>query len=185
MNQGIGSTWARVPIPTGPTKIVNIFTRGVWPINTTLSAIHADGTKTLLASLDPTFNYKNLFFDVPVTAAAVTELILQSNTRDGVMRGFCYGGIGDCKTMNINELAARSSSCYEQLTLDLGLVQIVEKFIFKFSGFVAGNLYTSIDGLNFFNRSSLNKFSTGTQQSLLINRVAARYVRFRFACCWN
>ena len=182
MNQGIGSTWARVPIPTGPTKIVNIYTRGVWPINTTLSAIHADGSKTLLASLGPTFSYKDLFIDVPVTAPAVTELSLQSNTRDGVMRGFCYGGIGDCKTMSINELAARSRSCYEQLTLDLGLVQIVQKLLFQFSGFVTGNIYTSIDGLNFLNRSSLSKFSsTGQQQSLMLNNVAARYVRFRFA----
>lgn len=181
MNQGIGSTFARVPIPTGASKIANIYTRGVWPMNTTLSAIHADGTKTLLANLDPTFSYKDLFIDVPVTVKTVTELLLQSNTRDGVMRGSCYGGIGDCKFMTINELAARSKSCYEQLTLDLGLVQLVGKLVFQFTGFVTGTLYTSIDGLNFLNRSSLNRFATtGAQQSLTLNNIAARYVRFRF-----
>ena len=179
MNQGIGSTWARIPIPTGPSNIVQVFIHGVWPINTTLSGIHVDGSSTVLASLDPTFSYRDIYIDVS-TSSPVTELSLRTNTRDGVMRGFCYANVGDCKTMFINELAARSKDCYEQLTLDLGVVRMVQQLIFQSSGFVAGNIYTSIDGLNFYNRSSLSRYANARgAQTLNLGHVTARYVRFR------
>ena len=112
--------------------------------------------------------------------AAVKSFVIQTNTRDGLMRGYCYAGIGDCKTISIYELAARAQDCYEQLTLDLGSVSYVNRLLFQSSGFVGGSIYSSIDGVNFFNRSSLNKFAgKNTQQTLVLGKVAARYIRFR------
>ena len=179
MNQGIGSTWARIPIPTGPSNIVKMYLRGVWPINSTLSATLVDGSTTVLHNLDPTFSYQEIYIDVS-TSSPVTELSLRTNTRDGIMRGFCYANVGDCKTMFIYELAARSKDCYEQLTLDLGVVRMVQQLIFQSSGFVAGNIYTSIDGLNYYNRSSLSRYANARgAQTLNVGHVTARYVRFR------
>eukprot|EP00597_Dinobryon_sp_UTEXLB2267_P004482 CAMPEP_0170058612 /NCGR_PEP_ID=MMETSP0019_2-20121128/1172_1 /TAXON_ID=98059 /ORGANISM="Dinobryon sp., Strain UTEXLB2267" /LENGTH=119 /DNA_ID=CAMNT_0010263601 /DNA_START=118 /DNA_END=477 /DNA_ORIENTATION=- len=83
--------------------------------------------------------------------------------------------------MSIFELAARSKDCYEQLTLDLGSVNYINRLLFQSSGFVGGSIYSSIDGQNFFNRSSLSQFaSKNTQQTLILGNVAARYVRFRY-----
>jgi hypothetical protein len=47
-------------------------------------------------------------------------LFLQASTKDGVMRGYCCAGTGDCKTLTMNEVGLQTMECYEEVSMDLG-----------------------------------------------------------------
>jgi hypothetical protein len=45
MNEGIGSTWAKIPFASGSSNVKRVYVRGSWPWNTTLSVVRNDGSQ--------------------------------------------------------------------------------------------------------------------------------------------
>ena len=177
LSQGEGRAWASFLFPNGPIVASrSIYIRGSWPVDTQLSGLHPDGSTTPIAILGPSLTYLDLTY--PGTGETLTGLTLQSATRDGVMRGFCYAGIGDCKTVTVTEVAVQSDDCYEQITVDFGAVKVLNNMKVKYSGFQSGSLSTSVDGLTFVTR--LPALTTANTPTVVpIGDVAARYARLK------
>lgn len=110
-----GRSWALFPFLNGSQSVIQIYVRGIWPINTQLFAIAANGASNLVATLGPQFNYQDLYFPGP--SFPIAALKLKSVSIDGVMRGYCYSGVGDCKDLTVTEIAAQISPCLEQVAI--------------------------------------------------------------------
>ena len=96
MNSAQGLTWANFIFPNGPVNTsYGIYLRGIWPVNVTvMGLLDYSGTTRKIGTVGPAKNYLDLTFPGP-RDVLLTGLYLQTQTRDGVMRGFCYSGIGD------------------------------------------------------------------------------------------
>jgi hypothetical protein len=99
-NQGEGRSWASFLIPQGaPLAVFGIYIRGIWPVNTTLSAIGADGTSLLhVATLGPAVNYLDLSYpapsEVPPPPCPLTTVLI-TGTVPALCRSI-YRRSGDC-----------------------------------------------------------------------------------------
>lgn len=175
-----GRSWASFPFTDGGARSVRgIYIRGAWPSNTTLYATTDLGGKVFVGSLGPQHNYKDMNFPAP--NVPISGLFVESATRDGVMRGYCYAGVGDCKTLSVTEVAVQSVDCYEEVAVDLGANFVLTSLAVKFTGFVGGFMATSLDGNSYVDRLDLMTIPSSyfTQQTVPIAQVTARYVRFR------
>jgi hypothetical protein len=106
-------SWVVFPLPKGPQTLTQVYLRGIWPAGTQFFAISDAGVSTLLDTLGPQFNYLDRNYPGPSFPVASFKLVATSV--DGVQRGYCYAGIGDCKDMTITEIAAQTATCYEQV----------------------------------------------------------------------
>lgn len=176
-----GRSWALLPFPAGDARAARqVYLRGNWPVNTSAWATVADGEPILLGTLGPEQKHADIVFTPP--AVPITGLKLQSVTRDGLMRGYCYAGVGDCKTLVITEAAVQTEDCFEQITLDLGASKEVSVLSLKFSAIYAGMMATSVDGLTFVDRLDLKSFPFSYSSPMVVDiqNVTARYLRFRY-----
>ncbi len=179
-SHGEGRSWASFPFPSGDARnVFGVYVRGSWPTNTTLFGIAQDGTLTPITMLQPTQTYLDV--SLPGPAFPIKGLYLQAQTKDGVMRGFCYSGVGDCKSLSITEIAVQTADCYEELSVDLGYNKVLTRMDVRFNGFVGGSMATSIDGVNFFDRLDLMTIPSSyfVSQKVFISNITARYVRLR------
>lgn len=178
ISQGEGRSWAIFQFPKGKAVAKSIFVRGAWPTNTTVAVIDEAGKHHVIATIGPDKSYLELTFSAP--SFPITGVFLQSISKDGVMRGYCYSGIGDCRDITVTEIAVKSQDCYEQITLGLGAYKVVKQVQFLFSGFTGGFIASSLDNRNFINRYSLNT-ETALRAAKLIDfgNITAKYLRFR------
>ena len=179
-SHGEGRSWASFPFPTGNARKVNsIYIRGAWPVDTTMYDVVQNGTRFPIASLQPTQNYLDV--TVPAPQFPISGLYVQAQTKDGVMRGYCYSGVGDCKGLSITEVAVQTEDCYEELSVDLGSNKVLTRMDVRFNGFVDGGSATSLDDSNYVGRIGLKTIPSSyfTQQKVAIGNVTARYVRVR------
>jgi hypothetical protein len=179
MSHAEGRSYVHVSFPGGdPRHVRTIYLRGAWPVNTTLVAMTPHGDFHV-ATLDPALNYRDLNFPAP--AVPISGVKLQSITKDGVMRGYCYSGVGDCKTLTVTEVAVQTEECFEQLTIDLGADKVVTKLDVRFNGYTGGTISTSLDDLNYVYWTDLNALPPSylLAQSVKVPEITARYVRFR------
>ena len=178
-SHGEDRSWAVFPFPSGPQTLVSIYYRGIWPTNTTLFGITSSGKYVVLANIDPTQSYLDMTINPP--NYPLTALRFEAISDDGVMRGYCYANVGDCKSMTITDVAVQTQNCFEQLTYDLGLSKILQKIKIDFSGVTDGMIATSLDSYNYQNITSLLKY---TQLSgfrfIPMGNVTARYIRIRY-----
>lgn len=181
LNQGEGRSWASFPLVDGGARTVKgIYIRGAWPVNTTLYATNSQGNKMFIASLGPELTHKDLSFQGPTVP--ITGLYVESATRDGVMRGFCYSGVGDCKSLTITEVAVQAVDCYEEVAVDLGSNFVLTSMKVKFNGFVGGMMATSLDDNTYVDRLDISTIPSSyfTQQTATLPQITARYVRIRY-----
>ena len=161
--------------------IQNIYVRGIWPVNTTLYGLSsAAGDLIPLRMINPVSNYLDINIAGPFPV--LYGLRLEASTKDGVMRGFCYAGVGDCNSMTVTDVAVQTAQCYDDLSVDLGTVSSLNYFTAKFSNFVDGSVLTSVDGYNYSPRLSLAPYSSSANviQISLPRNTAGRYVKFRY-----
>jgi hypothetical protein len=180
LSQGEGRSWAVFPFPNDEARVVrNIFIRGAFPKDTILFATLPDGGTVTVATLGPEMTWLEQNFAAPVSA--ITGLYVQSATKDGVQRGYCYAGIGDCKTITVTEVAIQVEDCYEEIAFDLGSNQVITSMNVKFNNFVGGSMATSLDDANYVNRLNLMDIPSSyfVPKSVSIGNITARYVRFR------
>ena len=114
-SHGEGRAWAAIVVPTGPKALFSIYVRGIWAVNTTLTAISASGASVVVGVLGPQLNYQDVYFPAP--SFAVASVRLDAWSSDGVMRGYCYSGVGDCLGFTITEIALQTVDCYEEVRL--------------------------------------------------------------------
>ncbi len=176
----LGLSWINIPFPSGSSLARNIFIRGIWPEDTEFYAVDSTGNLIFISRLNSSLNYLDLNFPPP--NVPISGLRVQSSSRDGVMRGFCYSGVGDCKTISITEVAVQSMECFEQLAFDLGSNKLIHKMDVKFTGFVGGMMATSLDDSNYVDRMSLMSIPSSyfVKQSVTVPNITARYIRFRY-----
>jgi hypothetical protein len=175
-SQGEGRSWVKFLFPYGPSKSTsNIYIRGIWPVNTTLSALTSTGDELFIKLLDPSVNYLDLNLLGP--NVSLSGLILQSVTRDGVMRGYCYAGVGDCKQIMVTEIASQIEPCYEQLTIDLSGLKLLQSMTVQYNGFSYGYLSVSVDGLSFVRKVKI--VPSWFQSKVSLNNITASFARFR------
>jgi hypothetical protein len=174
-------SWVRYDFPSGLVEdITSIYLRGSWAVNTSLYGILSSGDLTELAILnqDSTYLDVNLLGPFPM----ISGLYLQANSKDGIMTGYCYAGVGDCQTFTVTEIAVQKSPCFEELTVDLGSDRLLSQFTAQYSGFVEGTVSTSVDGLTYFPRISLDpppSSSSQTAEYQFPGTTMARYLKFR------
>jgi hypothetical protein len=174
-----GRSWINFPFRSGEAlKVASIYIRGAWPMDTELFVTTPNGD-VKIATLSPQQNYLDLAFPAPTFP--ISGLKVQSITKDGVMRGYCYAGIGDCKTLSVTEVAVQTEDCYEQLVMDLGGNKVITNINVKFNGYTGGMISTSLDNMNFVDRIDLSvvPVSYFLPQNVAVADVTARYVRFR------
>lgn len=160
LNHAEGIGWAQFPFPGGNEQIVeSIYIRGLWPVNTTVFATVSpnSGASIVLGTLGPEQSARDIVYAAP--SVPITGVRVQTATRDGVMRGYCYSGVGDCKTITVTEVAVQTSECYEEVTLDLGAAKVVSRLSLSFSGVYSGTMASSVDGLAFVDRLDLRTFA--------------------------
>ena len=116
-SHGEGRAWAAILVPSGPQVLFRIYVRGIWAVNTTLTAVSASGDSVVVGVLGPQLNYQDLYFPAP--SFAVASVRLDAWSSDGVMRGYCYSGVGDCLGFTITEIALQTVDCYEEVCLAL------------------------------------------------------------------
>jgi hypothetical protein len=176
-----GRAWIVYSFPSGALSgIVGLYLRGLWPADTLLYGISADGSSLLkLATIQPDSTYLDI--NLPGPFPALSGLRLEAASEDGVMRGYCYANVGDCKSITVTDIAVQASSCYDELTADLGTLRTVSYATARFGGFVDGAVFTSVDGTNFIRRVGLQQFaqSSNTVTIPFPGSVVARYVKFR------
>jgi hypothetical protein len=195
LNHATGLGWANFPFAKGNAQIAqSIYIRGGWPVNTTVYATVPSGSPIRLGTLGPQDNYLDIVYAGP--SVPITGVRVQTATRDGLMRGYCYAGIGDCKTLMVTEIAAQTVECYEEITLDLGAVKEVNRLSMAFGSIYSGKMASSVDGNSFVNRLDLKTFTTISSRRLRADSQAitpsavtptvvnlpsttARYLRFR------
>jgi hypothetical protein len=148
-------------------------------VDTTLYGVVQNGTKYPITMLQPTQTYLDLTVSAP--PFPIVGLFVQAQSKDGVMRGFCYSGVGDCKTLSITEVAVQTEDCYEELAVDFGSNKVLTRMDVRFNGFVDGTIATSLDDANYVDRISLKNIPSSyfTQQKVAVANVTARYVRVR------
>eukprot|EP01041_Mallomonas_annulata_P005784 gene5784-11685_t len=179
MSHGEGRSWAIFPFPKGEQKLSSIYVRGMWPVNTTLSGITATGFHYTIATLNPQLNYLDLTYPAP--PFPLVSLQLSSVSNDGIMRGYCYAGVGDCKTIVITEIAAQIQNCFERLTVDIGQMKLIQYMKIDFSGATDGIISTSLDNMNYKNISSLKKYANiNGFRTIPLYNVTARYIQLTF-----
>jgi hypothetical protein len=178
-NQAEGRSWAVYNFPNGITSdIANIYIRGIWPVSTILYGIVGNNSLVTLQHLTTTNNYLDI--SIATIKYPLKGVRLESVTRDGLMRGFCYGGVGDCQVFLVTDIAVQTKTCYEEIVANFGEIALVDYAIARFSVFVNGSYATSLDGLNFVNRGSLLPFvNQNGNVKLSFKNVSAQYVRFR------
>jgi hypothetical protein len=179
-NQAEGRAWASIPFASGEAKSVfSIYIRGAWPPNTMLYGTTSSGQMVQIATLGPQQTYLDLTFPGP--SVPINGLYVQSVTKDGVMRGFCYSGIGDCKTFTITEVGVQLAECYEEINLNLGSPKVINRLDVRFNGQNGGMIATSVDDLNYVNIKDINTIPSSyfVMQKVAFSNVTARYVRFR------
>lgn len=180
-SQSEGRSWVRYDFPNGIVKnITSIYIRGAWAVNTTLYGILSSGQLTPITTLNPILNYldNNLLGPFP----PISGLYIEARSKDGVMVGYCYAGVGDCQGFTVTEIAVQKASCYEELTVDLGSNKILSNFIAKYGGFVEGSVSTSIDGLTYANRITLGPppvSASQTAQYSFPSNTIGRYLKFK------
>jgi hypothetical protein len=180
-NHGEGRSWALFQFPAGDARTVfGIYIRGAWPVDTTLFGIAANGSYIPINTLQPSQTYIEL--SLPAPSFPISGLFVQAKSKDGVMRGFCYSGVGDCKTITVTEVAVQTESCYEELSMDLGSNRVITRMDVRFNGFSGGTIATSVDDGTYVNLMNLNSIPSSyfVQQRVPIANVTARYVRFRY-----
>lgn len=179
-NHGEGRSWASFPFPSGTSrKVYSIYIRGAWPVDTTLFGVVQNGTRYPITTLQPTQNYLDV--TIPAPQYPIVGLFVQAQSKDGVMRGFCYSGVGDCKSLSITEVAVQTEDCYEELSVDLGGNKVLTRMDVRFNGFTDGSIATSLDDANYIDRISLKNIPSSyfVQQKVPVANVTARYVRVR------
>ena len=176
-----GRSWIVYSFPSGTLKgIVSIYLRGMWPVNTSLYGISADGSSlSRIAFIQPQSTYLDI--NLPGPFPELSGLKLEAVSEDGVMRGFCYANVGDCKSITVTDIAVQAASCYDEITADLGALRTVSYATARFGGFVDGAVLTSVDGTNFIRRLGLQPFaqSANTVNIPFPGVVVARYIKFR------
>ncbi len=176
-----GRSWVRYDFPNGVAQdFVSIYIRGAWAVNTTLYGVLPSGELSKISTLGPELNYLEVNLNGPFPA--MIALYLEAVSKDGVMVGFCYSGVGDCQGFTVTDIAVQKASCYEELIADLGSNKLLSNFIAKYSGFVEGSVSTSLDGLTYINRIVLGpppvSYSQTAQYSFPSNTMG-RFVKFR------
>lgn len=176
-----GRSWVRYDFPNGLVKdIVSIYIRGSWAVNTTLYGVLSTGQLSPITILNPVSNYLDINLLGPFPA--ISGLYIEARSKDGVMVGFCYAGVGDCQNFMVTEIAVQKAQCYEELTVDLGSNKLLSNFVAKYSGFIEGSVSTSIDGLTYANRITLGSPPVSSSQSAQYsfqNNIVGRYLKFR------
>ena len=176
-----GRSWARYDFPNGNVQdITSIYIRGSWGVNTTLYGILNTGELYTLSTLNPSSNYLDINLLGPFPT--MSGLYIEARSKDGVMVGYCYAGVGDCQGFMVTDIAVQKSSCYEDLTVDLGSNKVLTNFIAKYSGFVTGSVSTSIDGLTYVNRITLGLPPVSSSQSAQYSfpdNTVGRYLKFK------
>jgi hypothetical protein len=173
-------SWVRYDFPSGPvSNLTSIYIRGSWAVNTSLYGILPTSELTLpLATFDQSLTYQDISLMGPFPPL-LSGLYLQANSKDGLMTGYCYAGIGDCQTFTITEIAIQKAPCSEELTIDLGSNRLLFSYLAKYSGFVNGLVLTSIDGLTYIPRITLGQAPVGSTQVPFPSNVVGRFVKFR------
>jgi hypothetical protein len=177
-----GASWQQFPFPGGNAQVArSVYIRGIWPVNTTVYATvpAGSGPPIALGVLGPDDNSNDIEYTAPTVP--ITGIRVQTETRDGLMRGYCYSGVGDCKTITVTEVAVQTEDCYEQITLDLGAIKEVTRLSMKFLAIFAGTMASSVDGHAFVDRLDLKSFPFSYSLPMVVDipSVTARYLRFR------
>jgi hypothetical protein len=177
-----GRSWVRYDFPSGFVEdITSIYIRGSWAVNTSLFGILSSGELTELIVLNQDSTYQDV--NLPGPFPTISGLYLQASSKDGIMTGYCYSGVGDCQTFTVTEIAVQKVPCFEELTVDLGSYRLLSRFSAQYSGFVQGTVSTSIDGLTFLPRITLDPppaASSQTAEYEFPSQAMGRYLKFRY-----
>ena len=161
-----GRVWLTIQLPT-PTSLYRVYVRGSFPApnGTLVQATLASGETIMLGTLTPADQWQPRVFDLPAAVrqqALTTEhegsrdyntTVMALHLRaysDGVRRGYCYGGTGECMAMTVTEVAAQPRPCVETATIDSGRVVAATHVRMRVTGhesFTNASLLRSFDGL--------------------------------------
>lgn len=155
-----GRAWLTIQLPT-PSPLRHVYVRGSFPApnGTLLQATTVGGDTVTIGVLTPADQWQPRMFDVPAWLrdggagatghnASVAALHLRSYS-DGVQRGYCYGGTGECMQMTVTEVAAQPRACTEHVTLDYGRVVAATHLRLRVTGHSSwhnASLLRSFDG---------------------------------------
>ncbi|EKX55234.1 hypothetical protein GUITHDRAFT_99015 [Guillardia theta CCMP2712] len=178
-NHAAGMSWAIFPLSTGPERLVSVYIRGIWAVDTKLYVFTEDQEKVLLRTLQPSDSYNEIMiYNLP--NKPIRSIHINVASRDGRMLGYCYAGVGDCITIVVTEIAAQRIDCFEQVTMDLGDYFLISSLQADFSGSTRANLSFSTDGNNFwFVQNIVDNVIKGYTSDFVPN-VTARFASVRF-----